>query len=75
MIEHGQQFVIISKVLLPPKFQEVFDDMYDSGNPAIRAHTAHFDDPDFYQELALHINNAKIAQWNRKTFIFMSNFF
>ena len=43
--------------------------MYDSGNPATTAHTAHFDDQDFYQELALYINKAKDSKWNRKEFI------
>ncbi|MEM8861445.1 MAG: hypothetical protein AAGD96_24240, partial [Chloroflexota bacterium] len=52
-----------------PFVEEVFDDMYDSGNPATTAHTAHFNDPDFYQELALYISKAKDSQWNRKQFI------
>ena len=52
-----------------PFVEEVFDDMYDSGNPATTAHTAYFDDQDFYQELALYINKAKDSKWNRKEFI------
>jgi len=52
-----------------PFVEEVFDDMYDSGSPATIAHTAYFDDQDFYQELALYIKKAKDSKWNRKKFI------
>lgn len=55
-----------------PFVEEVFDDMYDSGDPATTAHTAHFNDQDFYEELALHISEAKESKWDRGEFIRVS---
>ena len=52
-----------------PFVQGVFDDMYDSGNPATTAHTAHFDDQDFYRELVFYINKAIKYKWKRTNFM------
>lgn len=52
-----------------PFVKGVFDDMYDSGSPATKAHTAHFTDPDFYKELALHVREAKESGWKRELFM------
>ena len=52
-----------------PFVEGVFDDMYDSGKSAITSHTAHFEDKDFYQELALHISNAQKSDWKRQDFM------
>lgn len=57
-----------------PFIKDVFDDMYDSGNAATTAHTVHFDDSYFYEELALHIREAKKlnlgkSNWEREAFI------
>lgn len=52
-----------------PFVKEVFDDLYDSGKSPARSHTSHFDDPDFYKEFALLIQEAKDANWDRQNFL------
>ncbi len=52
-----------------PFVEDVFDDMYDSGKPATKAHSAHFNDPDFYRELAQHISTAETFEWKREVFM------
>ena len=52
-----------------PFFEEVFDDLYDSGKPASKAHTAHFEQEDFYNELASVLKEVKEEKWNRPKFL------
>jgi hypothetical protein len=52
-----------------PFVKEVFDDLYDSGKSPAHSHTSHFDDPDFYRELALLIQEAKDVGWDRPMFL------
>lgn len=50
-------------------FDEVIDDLYDSGRSFFKAHTSHFEQPDFYKQLALMLKEAKKAEWKREQFI------
>jgi len=50
-------------------FDEVIDDLYDSGRSFFKAHTSHFDQPDFYKELALMLQEAEWANWSRGKFV------
>lgn len=52
-----------------PFVNEVFDDLYDSGKSPAHSHTSHFDDPDFYREFALLIQEAKDVGWDRPKFL------
>jgi hypothetical protein len=52
-----------------PFVKEVFDDLYDSGKSPALSHTNHFDDPDFYKEFALLIQEAKNVNWDRQKFL------
>lgn len=52
-----------------PFVNDVFDDMYDSVSPTIKAHTAYFEDSDFYEELASYIQEAIQVRWDRKQFM------
>jgi len=52
-----------------PFVKEVFDDLYDSGKSPTLSHTSHFDDPDFYKEFALLIQEAKNLNWDRQKFL------
>lgn len=54
-----------------PLFEEVFDDLYDSGKGLARAHISHFEDEDFYNDFALVLKDAKEAKWDRKIFLKM----
>ncbi|MBD2616245.1 hypothetical protein H6G94_34230 [Nostoc punctiforme FACHB-252] len=52
-----------------PFIKEVFDDLYDSGKSPAQSHTSHFDDPDFYKQFALLIQEAKSVNWDRQKFL------
>jgi hypothetical protein len=52
-----------------PFVKEVFDDLYDSGKPPTHSHSGYFDDPDFYREFALLIQEAKDVGWDRLMFL------
>ncbi|MCC5667803.1 hypothetical protein LC653_28975 [Nostoc sp. CHAB 5784] len=52
-----------------PFFEEVFDDLYDSGKSVSKAHTAHFEQTDFYKDLVFVLKQVKKEKWNRKNFL------
>lgn len=52
-----------------PFFAEVLDDLYDSGQSAFKAHTSHFEQPDFYIELGKKITMAEVVKWQRNQFL------
>jgi hypothetical protein len=52
-----------------PFFEEVFDDLYDSGKSFAKAHTAHFEQTDFYKDLVFVIEEAGKAKWDRIKFL------
>jgi hypothetical protein len=52
-----------------PFFEDVLDDLYDSGQSFAKAHISHFDQTDFYKEFSLMLKEAKDADWHRDKFL------
>lgn len=52
-----------------PFFEDVFDDLYDSGKSFGKAHTAHFEQADFYKDLAFVLKRLNEENWDRKKFL------